>query len=73
MGWCSGTEVFDAIAEALLSDKPLDKKEVLKTVILALWDRDWDCETDSRFFKHPLVRESLIELDPDWEEYFDDT
>lgn len=67
MGWCSGTRVFDAVAKALLSEnEELDKKQVLKYVILALQDADWDCEQDSDYWDHPLVREVFMELEPEW-------
>ena len=72
MGWCNGTEIFDTIADVILSDKKIDKKETLKIIITALQDADWDCIEESRYIDHPLVKESLVEIDPDWKEYFDD-
>ena len=66
MGWCSGTEVFDAVAGALLDDKPVDKKTVLKNLIETLQDKDWDCESDSDYWEHPIIREIFMELEPDW-------
>lgn len=33
MGWCSATTIFDQIVEAVLSEKPLDKKAVIKAVM----------------------------------------
>jgi hypothetical protein len=71
MGWGSGVDVFDAIVPAIL-DKPMnvdDKKALIKAVILALQERDWDTESDSEYWKHPLVREVFMDLHPDW---FDD-
>ena len=70
MGWCSGTEVFDPIAKALLGSiegKPIDVERVLKTVIGALEDGDWDCQEDSAYWDHPLVKKIMKELHPDWE------
>lgn len=69
MGWCSGTEIFDAVCGALLSDKPKDTKAVLKTLIEALEGQDWDCQSDSDFWNHPTVIEAMRELRPNW---FDD-
>ena len=66
MGWCSGTEIFDQIAAIILSDKPLDKKATLKTVIKSLEDGDWDCQQDSAYYDHPLVQEAMKELHPHW-------
>jgi len=66
MGWCSGTEVFDQIAEIVLSDKPLDKKATLKAVIDSLENSDWDCQSDSAYYDHPLVQEVFKEMHPHW-------
>jgi len=66
MGWCSATEIFDTVASAVLSDKPLDKKEVLMVVAEALRDMDWDCEQDSDYWDDPIVREIFMELEPEW-------
>lgn len=66
MGWCSATEIFDTVASILLSDKPVDKKEVLMVLAEALRDKDWDCENDSFYWDHPVVREIFIELEPEW-------
>ncbi len=69
MGWCSGTQVFDPICTVLLSDEPIDKKAVLRHVIESLEDNDWDCQSDSAYYDHPLVREVMREMHPTW---FDD-
>lgn len=66
MGWCSATEIFDKVASVILSDEPIDKKRALLTVIEALQDNDWDCEMDSDYWDHPLVREIFMELEPEW-------
>ena len=67
MGWCSGTVVFDLVAKAILEDKPLDKKAVLRAVIDALEDSDWDCQQVSSYWDHPLVREVMREIHPRWD------
>lgn len=66
MGWCSGTEIFDTVAGAILSDEPIDKKEILMVVAEALRSMDWDCESDSEYWDHPVVREIFMELEPEW-------
>lgn len=66
MGWCSGTQVFDPICEALFGDEPLDRKALLKEVIDALESNDWDCQQDSAYWDHPLVQEVMRELHPSW-------
>ncbi len=66
MGWCSGTEIFDAVAKVLLDDKPVDKKATLIAVIDALEDGDWDCQSESEFWEHPIVREIMQERHPSW-------
>lgn len=72
MGWCSGTEIFDKVVKAILEPKKIDKKEVIKEIITAFEDRDWDCQADSEYINHPLVKEAFIELDPDWRKWYDD-
>ena len=47
MGWCSATTIFDAVAEALLTDGEVDKKRILATVVDTLEEGDWDCQCDS--------------------------
>lgn len=66
MGWCSATVIFDAIAEIILSDNSIDKKAVLTTVINTLEDGDWDCQSDSAYWDHPIVREIMRSLHPRW-------
>lgn len=71
MGWCSGTDIFDAVMEELeigtLSD--VDKLRILKALIKALGDKDWDCESDSYFYNYPLVKKAFKQVYPklDWD------
>jgi hypothetical protein len=65
MGWCSGTIIFDDMVEALLYPGRVDKKETIKRLIKTLWNADWDCEFDSSYITHPLVKEAFAELEPD--------
>lgn len=69
MGWCSGTRVFDMVCEILLDEGPLDRRSKLKSIIQDLENSDWDCQQDSDYWDHPLVREIFEELHPIW---FDD-
>ena len=69
MGWCSATQIFDAVAGELLSEGPKDPKSTLKELIRNLEDGDWDCQSDSAYWDHPLVQEIMRELHPHW---FDD-
>jgi len=66
MGWCSGTEVFDAVAEAVLEEGEMDAKEILMIVAEVLRNNDWDCENDSYYWDHPVVQEIFHELEPEW-------
>ena len=70
MGWCSGTIIFDALCDSLLSNKEVDKKKVLKDIINILWREDWDCETESNHINNEMVRECFFELDGEWKEHF---
>lgn len=64
MGWCSGTEIFDVVAEAVLEDLP--KEEILGRLIDVLEDHDWDCQCDSDYWNNPLVRKLFEERFPEW-------
>ncbi len=66
MGWGSGTRIFDSVCGGLLSDEPLDKKEIITYLIDALEDGDWDCQQDSAYWEHPIVKEVMREIHPDW-------
>lgn len=69
MGWCSGTEVFDNVAKFVLkSNLPdRDKEDCLTALAEALEEQDWDCQNDSEFWEHPIVRNIMKELHPDWD------
>ena len=67
MGWCSGTGVFDIFCKVVLVEGEVDKATALKTFIEELEDSDWDCQSDSSYWDHPLVREAFQELHPDWD------
>lgn len=68
MGWGSGTELFDAVAESIINS-PLTRKEkvkILVTLIEAMEDKDWDCQQDSRYWNEPLVAASFKVVHPNW-------
>jgi len=64
MGWCSGTYIFDSVVDPIIymDINDGDKKEIIKTLIEALWSQDWDCEYDSDLIGNSLVVECLEEL-----------
>ena len=64
MGWCSGTEIFDVVAGAVLEDLP--KEEIIERLIEVMEDHDWDCQCDSDHWNHPIVRKIFMERNPDW-------
>lgn len=66
MGWCSGTEIFDTVCKAVLSDKPVDKEQTIRDLIEVLHYHDWDCESDSEFYGHQVVKKIFKELFPEW-------
>lgn len=68
MGWCSGTDVFDpVVATVLETDIPEGaKREIIKSLIDALEDGDWDCQDDSFYMDNPIVRSVMRELHPSW-------
>lgn len=71
MGWCSGTEIFDVAAEAILDSNKNKQwqKDSLTSIIIVLQGQDWDCECESAYWDHPIVQEIFRELDP---ELYDD-
>lgn len=60
MGWCSGTEIFDVVCKTVL-EKESDE-EILRKVILVLEDHDWDCQDDSAYIDHPVVKKVFDDL-----------
>lgn len=68
MGWCSGTDIFDAVARWVLNSRLTDdeKYEVMEALTVALENHDWDCQSDSQYFKHPIVIKLMKELH-DWD------
>lgn len=70
MGWCSGTDVFDTMANFVLnSDASGDAKyEVLLALADVLEDHDWDCQGESGHRGDPIVQRVFKKLHPDWDE-----
>lgn len=68
MGWCSGTGVFDPVVKTVIEETFDErvKRAVLKSLIEALQNHDWDCESDSEYYDHPLIQSLFRELNPDW-------
>jgi len=60
MGWCSATMIFDDVCDAIFNEKS-DKEKILDRLIGTLQDMDWDCEMDSAYVDHPVVRKLFIE------------
>jgi hypothetical protein len=69
MGWCSGTEVFDPVVNKVLQQDIGDanKTAIIIALIKALQDMDWDCESDSDYWDHALVRKAFKKVCPDWD------
>lgn len=67
MGWCSATQIFDSVAAALLDEESKnDVHSVLKELVIALEDNDWDCQCDSDYYEHPVVQSIMKELHQRW-------
>jgi hypothetical protein len=72
MGWCSGTAVFDSVLRKILYDNHFNDEQrtrIIRYLVDALEDHDWDCQADSDYWEHPLVAEVFYQLYPTW---FDD-
>lgn len=68
MGWCSGTVIFDDMARFVLAQPASDddKFATLRALAVSLQNEDWDCESDSRYYNHPIVQRVMKDLHPDW-------
>ena len=69
MGWCSGTNIFDPVVKTILHEQVDDlvKIKIIKSLVQSLQDSDWDCESDSDYWKHPLVRTAFKQACPKWD------
>lgn len=70
MGWCSGTKVFDSMVTSIL-DNIADtgkQRKLIKDLTETLENMDWDCQYDSEYANHPIVKDVWRKLHPDWEE-----
>ena len=65
MGWCSGTKIFDRVVEALLNEEQ-SQHDRIRAVIQAFENADWDCQSDSAYWEHPIVSKVFDELHPRW-------
>jgi hypothetical protein len=64
MGWCSATEIFDTVAEVVLDNDSIPVKkqeEVIERLYSILRVHDWDCQWDSGYADHPIVKKLLDE------------
>lgn len=68
MGNCSITPVYDDVAKVVLLAQIPDyvKRDILKALIVAMEDQDWDCQSDSLFLDEPTFESIMEELHPDW-------
>lgn len=68
MGWCSGTEIFDKVAGAILNSKlsESDQYDILYILADSLGDMDWDCQSESGYWDHPTVQKVFEDLYPEW-------
>lgn len=62
MGWCSATIIFDVVCEGILDNPALhpESQEItIKRLFEELRRQDWDCECDSVYADHPIVKKLL--------------
>lgn len=67
MGWCSGTEIFDHVAQFVLSSQATENEKyaVLDALAEALEFQDWDCQEDSFYCDDPIVRRIFDDRHPE--------
>lgn len=59
MGYSGGTDVFDRVAGLVLRWVAVDSyvaEEILYTLMDVLEDKDWDTQSESDYFEHPVVQ-----------------
>jgi hypothetical protein len=67
MGWCSGTDVFDKMVKAILDKKKGgDPEHLIRVLIDALEEQDWDCHQDSNMYDTVIVQKVMRKMHPDW-------
>ena len=72
MGWCSGTEIFDAVVKPVLENVDLSdvgKYEIIYALVVKMFSHDWDCESDSDYYDNPIVKKAMRNAAPNltWE------
>ncbi len=88
MGWGGGTEIFDAVAEAISNlniSSPCHSeedllREVLCPLLEVLEDQDWDNMQESSYYDHPIIGKILgnafeeedEDSDEEWDWFFDE-
>jgi hypothetical protein len=71
MGWCSGTEIFDKVAQTVIDiglSKP-KQRAILEALRDAMVQHDWDCQDDSDFSSDPLIGGEILGTIQDDDEY----
>jgi hypothetical protein len=75
MGWSGGHLVFDPVVKKVLELVALREisedraTEIIKALVVALEDADWDTQNDSKYFNEPLIRLVFMDLHENW--YFE--
>jgi len=77
MGWASGTEIFDSVCRLVVNNERMhieDRRSIITNLIGSLENADWDTQSESRYFHHPIVKTIMINIHPkwDWEEIEED-
>lgn len=69
MGFCSGTDIFDDVVSDILI-VPIEKNikiHLITSLIESLEKHDWDCQQDSVFWANPIVQQSHLNSQINWE------
>jgi hypothetical protein len=67
MGWCSATIIFDSVCDGLIGKGKSKQtpEQVIRALAAALEDGDWDCQQDSAYWNHPVVKKVMRDLGHD--------
>jgi hypothetical protein len=69
MGMSKGTEIFDPVVCSMVDQLGVGEALDLKTIkilVQSLWDLDWDTESESHFWEHPVIGKILGNTFEEW-------
>lgn len=71
MGWCGGTQIFDGALDVFLRYLPEGDRAaaVERWYVVGFAMEDWDCQSESRYYKEYLAKIMFDRDEIDEEDY----